>query len=60
MKHQQHIEPNGKQWHLSGLLGGDTKQIQELKATLQASLQAKVASLDDDKWMFEKDDGSLQ
>ncbi|KAJ9643069.1 hypothetical protein H2199_004591 [Coniosporium tulheliwenetii] len=25
----------------------------ELKATLQASLLAKVASLDDDKWMFE-------
>jgi hypothetical protein len=38
----------------------DTKQVKELKATLQASLQAKVASLDEDKWMFEKDDGSTQ
>lgn len=28
----------------------------ELKATLQASLQAKVESLDEDKWMFEGDD----
>jgi hypothetical protein len=38
----------------------DTNEVQELKATLQASLQAKVASLDDDKWMFEKDNGSSQ
>ncbi|OCL09112.1 hypothetical protein AOQ84DRAFT_28502 [Glonium stellatum] len=28
----------------------------ELKATLQASLQAKVASLEEDKWMFEAED----
>ncbi|KAF2811151.1 uncharacterized protein BDZ99DRAFT_462424 [Mytilinidion resinicola] len=28
----------------------------ELKATLQASLQAKVASLEDDRWMFEAED----
>jgi hypothetical protein len=42
------------------LLHGDTEHAQELKATLQASLQAKVASLDDDKWMFEKDDGASQ
>lgn len=28
----------------------------EFRATLQASLQAKVESLDEDKWMFEGDD----
>ncbi|KAF2143025.1 uncharacterized protein K452DRAFT_326207 [Aplosporella prunicola CBS 121167] len=28
----------------------------EFKATLQASLQAKVESLDEDKWMFEGED----
>lgn len=28
----------------------------ELKATLQASLQAKAASLDEDAWMFEGED----
>ena len=62
MKHQQHIEPNGKQrdevkCYTTTLTTG---QAQELKATLQASLQAKVASLDDDNWMFEKDDGAPQ
>ncbi|KAF2841439.1 hypothetical protein M501DRAFT_1000657 [Patellaria atrata CBS 101060] len=28
----------------------------EVMATLKASLQAKVASLDEDKWMFEEED----
>ena len=57
MKHQQHIEPNGKQRIEVNYYIKTLKQAQELKATLQASLQAKVASLDDDKWMFERDDG---
>jgi hypothetical protein len=30
--------------------------VLELKATLQASLQTKVASLEEDKWMFEAED----
>ena len=60
MKHQQHIEPNGMQ-HIEVICYmGTLNKHKELKATLQASLQAKVASLDDDKWMFEKDDGASQ
>ncbi|KAF2095243.1 hypothetical protein NA57DRAFT_79734 [Rhizodiscina lignyota] len=34
----------------------DEKPMPELKATLQASLQAKAASLDEDAWMYEGDD----
>ena len=28
----------------------------ELRTAVQASLQAKVASLDEDKWMYERED----
>ncbi|KAL1642108.1 hypothetical protein SLS58_005698 [Diplodia intermedia] len=34
----------------------DLREEREFRATLQASLQAKVESLDEDKWMFEGDD----
>lgn len=59
MKHQQHYEPSGTQMlHLIGLL--KLNVFKELKATLLASLQVKVATLDEDKWMFEKDDSPPQ
>jgi hypothetical protein len=54
-KHQQHIEPHGKLFG-NCLLGAMLMIVLELKATLQASLQTKVASLEEDKWMFEAED----
>lgn len=59
-KHQQHIEPNGKH-HAGSQAKVESERSSltsrpELKATLQASLQAKVESLEEDKWMFEGDD----
>lgn len=63
-KHQQHIEPNGAFYTGPSLSSAASiaREWQadycdiELKATLAQSLQAKVASLEDDKWMFEVED----
>jgi len=60
MKHQQHIEPNGKSMTWPTCSREMLTHPSELKATLQASLQAKVATLEEDKWMFEKDDSPPQ
>ncbi|KAK8246487.1 hypothetical protein HDK90DRAFT_472003 [Phyllosticta capitalensis] len=54
-RHQQGTHPEG-----TGKKGDEEREncslCAELKATLRASLQAKVDSLEEDKWMFEGED----
>ena len=59
---QHHVDPSGKicppsaqRSHIN--LTDDA--CKEMKAALLASLRAKVASLEEDKWMFEAEDGVL-
>jgi len=57
---QHHVDPSGE---IACISPAQTVQLtdavrgKEMKAALLASLRNKVASLEEDRWMFEAEDG---